>query len=856
MEREPDNPFEGIAASPPARGGSVVRPSIARPMVFVALAFVAGLSVGRVWTIPIWSLWIPAIALAAWTAWDLRPRRRHVEFRREDYHPPRTGYLLFVAVALLGWARSIQVVAIDNAADALAEHFERFDSCDVSGRVSEPVYKKFGRWRVVLQDVKIAAHGNTEEPTPFPLKIELRIPESVVSQRLIQGMSISVMGNFSRPAPVSIPGDQGFETFLKGHGIGAQVWIEKTARVERLPEDDSSSVGFFRLMDTAREKIRSALSAHMEPTQSALAMGLLLGDREGLGAETNDAFMRTGIYHILSVSGLHTAFVLAIALFVARFIWLPPRACAAFGIGLLAGYAILTGLDPPVVRAAIMGAFVLAAWILGRASSPLSALATSAFLTLLYDPRNLLRADWQLSYVCVLSLIRWGFPAYGMILPSDPTLTTLRHNWHSRFRFLSRLVVTYLWLPISVSLAIQLGVLPLQIGIFKQFSIVGILVQPIAVVMTFLIMAGSGLTAMLGWIAPVGDFLGVATGLLIEGFMSFIQWLGQGSWSAIPIQPPHPAWITLYYAILVWGPELGREGAPRIQMTRKQKGMWLARFAVALTVLFFLGRFRYEPARSSNTFDFYVVDVGQGDGLILQFPNGETAVIDGGRRGSTSRPPIVRMLEHLGAQKLAFVVATHADADHIGGLIPILRNYSVGEFICGPDVSESRDYAALKDILERKKIPVRKISAGEYLPELGGVALKALNPEVGLDDNEASVTLLADYREVEILLTGDIERGAESNILRRYFAEDVDVLKVAHHGSDGSSSDDFLDAFTPEIALISVGRNNSYHHPGDHTLARLESRGIQVARTDRDGSLLLRTDGHKMALFHYQDVAR
>ncbi|MBI1785839.1 DNA internalization-related competence protein ComEC/Rec2 [Candidatus Sumerlaeota bacterium] len=606
----------------------------------------------------------------------------------------------------------------------------------------------------------------------------------------------------------------------------------------------------FRVLDSIGGFIRGNLHDALDRQQANLALALLIGDREGITPRENQAFMRTGLMHILSVSGLHTAFILGLALAVARFLWLPPRWCGVIGILILIFYTLLTGLQPPVVRAAIMGAFILIAWMLGRAGSVLAALATSAFLTLAYDPKNLDRADWQLSYLCVMSLALFASPVYELLAPSrkaaPPDDTIERFGWR-----IKRAATAYLWLPFAVTFSVQIGLLPVQLALFHQFSLAGLIIQPFAVQLTYLIMLGSLGIALIGWIGPLGSLLGALTGFFVSIFTDSIDWVSERAWSSIPMAPLPPASIGIYYAALILGPHTLPGMLPLQHLSRPQKKHLLGRLGAIAAFLVWIAAGRGTSGQGH--LNFYVVDVGQGDGLVMQFPNGSVGIVDGGREMTRSgvEPPMARFLRSIQVHYIDFVVATHADADHIGGLISVVENYDVGMFIRGPDKSDSGDYARLEQDLIERRIPVLQIRAGDHIANTAGVSIEAINPEEDQDNNDASVVLLVAYGKIKIVLTGDISRAAEDRILSRGFACDVDVLKVAHHGSGGSSSDEFLDAFKPEIALISVGKNNVYHHPNEAALRRLEAHRATVLRTDELGTVLLRTDGRRMQILHY-----
>jgi competence protein ComEC len=234
-------------------------------------------------------------------------------------------------------------------------------------------------------------------------------------------------------------------------------------------------------------------------------------------------------------------------------------------------------------------------------------------------------------------------------------------------------------------------------------------------------------------------------------------------------------------------------------------------------------------------------------------PGGRTAVIDGGGGlgGGQGARVVVPFLRGMNVQRLAFVAASHADADHVGGLDAILHAFDVGMFLHGSHHAETLAWGEVLDAIRERSIPSIEVRGGDRLRGFEPVEVDILGPWPGLTRNDASVVMVVRYGGIEILLTGDIEREAELRLLSEGVARDIDVLKVAHHGSATSTAQEFLDAFRPEIALISVGRNNRYGHPSPEVVERLAASGTIVARTDESGTLRLQTDGRRLRLHAY-----
>ncbi|HMM32182.1 MAG TPA: ComEC/Rec2 family competence protein [Clostridia bacterium] len=244
--------------------------------------------------------------------------------------------------------------------------------------------------------------------------------------------------------------------------------------------------------------------------------------------------------------------------------------------------------------------------------------------------------------------------------------------------------------------------------------------------------------------------------------------------------------------------------------------------------------------------DMYIIDVGQGDSIFLRSPTGKTMLVDAGEAGEFET--IDAFLKTLGVTKLDVVVATHPHSDHIGAMYKVIRAYEIGTFYM-PDIAHTTStFEKMLDALEEKDVSVKRAEAsGEtYLPWSNDVTVRILSPIEGNDAdaddlNDWSVVLHISFGNSSILLTGDAEKAAEARILETYPEEVLraTVLKAGHHGSSTSSSDAFLDAVNPEIAVISCGEGNDYGHPHAETLERYASRGMEVYRTDLGGTLHL-----------------
>lgn len=283
-------------------------------------------------------------------------------------------------------------------------------------------------------------------------------------------------------------------------------------------------------------------------------------------------------------------------------------------------------------------------------------------------------------------------------------------------------------------------------------------------------------------------------------------------------------------------------------------------FTIALITIILLGFsiINAQPDNNNNNNNKLIIiflDVGQGDSILIIFPNQKTMLIDGGDRDQSDS--ILSLLKEYNIEKIDNVVATHPHADHIGGLLNIIQNVPIGKIYDSGQEHNTQTFENYLDLIESKRIPFSLARENNEIDDIDSkVDIKIVNPPeplftgTGNDINDNSIVLKLTYGNFSILLTGDIGEISEERLVNNKNIKDIDILKVAHHGSKYSSTKEFLQSVNPQIAVILVGENNRYGHPHLETLERLENQeNIQyIFRTDIDGTIILITDGNQYAM--------
>jgi competence protein ComEC len=565
----------------------------------------------------------------------------------------------------------------------------------------------------------------------------------------------------------------------------------------------------------------------LPPASAALLAGLLLGERAELPQETHEAFRRAGVYHVLAVSGFNVALLAAAVFAMLTLVGVPRRAVAVVAIAVVIGFAFVVGPEPSVLRAAIMGVILLSGLALERETRVLNSVAAAALAILALRPGDLMDPGFQLSFGATL----------GLVLLGSPLASALGR----------RGVPSWLASGVAVSLAAQLAVTPVMLAHFNQLSLIGV-VANLAVVPLAAVATVAGLLAVV--LALASDVLG---GALFDGVWLVLLALRASVHLAALVPaamihlpaPPWPATVA-FHAGLALG-ALALRSAPSPGVSAAGTASWHRRALATLAAAGVLGGTLIElwpvvrPADGKLRATF--LDVGQGDAIAIELPDGRTVLVDAGPGGpgrlDAGARVVAPFLWNRGVQRLALVVPTHEDADHAGGVPSILERFHVKEVwstpgATGPDGSGYR------------RRWFGDVAVGVLHPPEAG--LPASRRGLAADRNNGSLVLRVDFGLVSLLLTGDIEHEAEEHVLASGAPLRSLVLKVGHHGGARSTTDAFLDAVSPSFAVVSAGAGNRFGHPAPSTLERLRRAGARIYRTDEQGAIELETDGATLTI--------
>ncbi|MGH7412996.1 MAG: DNA internalization-related competence protein ComEC/Rec2 [Candidatus Rokuibacteriota bacterium] len=542
--------------------------------------------------------------------------------------------------------------------------------------------------------------------------------------------------------------------------------------------------------------------------------GLLLGERSALPPESDEAFRRAGVYHILAVSGFNVALLAGAVFGGLAMCGVPRRGAAGAAAVVLVAFALVVGSQPSVLRATVMGLLLLSALLLDRESQLPNALALAVLALLLWRPGDLWEPGFQLSFAATAGIVH---------LTPAITAALAGRGWPR-----------WLAAAVGVSLGAQAGVTPLMLTHFNQLSLVGVVanlaVVPLAAVATTL-----GMVALLveQGAATLGALLFEALWVVLVALRAVVAIAAALPAAMAHLPAPGPATVVAWYGALLLAP-----GAAASRRTRVVVGV----LAVMVAVLSLWPWVRPTETMLRVTF----LDVGQGDAALIELPEGPRLLVDGGpggaRRFDVGERVLAPFLWNRPLARLDVVALSHWDADHSGGLAAVLSRFHVGEFWeSGRPPAGARETVTA---LTRSRAPRRVLAAGQRL-QLGRALITVLGPgpEPAQGTNDQSLVLRLDWRGVSLLLAGDLGPRGEALLLERGGPVQALALKVAHHGSRFSSTSPFLQRVRPRLAVISVGARNPFRHPSAEALGRLATAGARVYRTDRDGAVVLETDG-------------
>ena len=613
--------------------------------------------------------------------------------------------------------------------------------------------------------------------------------------------------------------------YLKSQNIHNRAFTKSPMLIKKLESGKKPSLP--RIMSILRRKLQRGIEHHFSDprdsslsSQGAVVEALLLGERGRMDPEISHSLQNAGIFHLFAISGAHIAIISFLLFSLFRFLRLPDRVNYFLLIFFLLFYASLVEGRPSVMRATIMALAFLIGKLIWRNVNLLNTLAISAFILLMLSPVNLFSLGFQLTFAATLSIILF-FPKVINYLPRLP------------------LRISEIF---ALSLTAQMAVLPFVALSFNRITFSALILNFAAIPLVGLIMACGYIFLLTTLMSPL---LAGILAKLINFFVSFLittsHLLDPIPGLSFRIPSPSPFVVLGYFFTL---------GLLLIPIKIKRQ-----KITTAVCYAIFLGLLVTYPFPShSKTLKLTFIDVGQGDSILLEFPGTKKMLIDGGGTpedifdiGDRIVSPF---LWEKGIKKIHYLVMTHAHPDHMNGLKAVARNFKIEEFWEAFSPKDNRAYTEL-----RRRLPpstaCRRMFRG-HVENIDGVKIEILNPPqadpiVSKILNDQSLVFRISYGQTEFLLTGDISKKVEKELVQSSYLLQSDVLKSPHHGSDSSSSEEFLTAIAPRFLILTVGAGNRYNLPDPEVIDRYQEIGAKIYRTDLMGAVEISSDGQDLS---------
>ncbi|HET9289218.1 MAG TPA: DNA internalization-related competence protein ComEC/Rec2 [Gaiella sp.] len=567
--------------------------------------------------------------------------------------------------------------------------------------------------------------------------------------------------------------------------------------------------------DRLRAHVESTLARGTSGERRRLLVGIVLGEDAEIGSELENAFEASGLMHLLAVSGQNIGIVAIGVVTVARVVGVGRLVGEAVAIVIVLAYALAVGWQPSVVRAAVAGSLASLAWIAARPRDRWHALAVGALVLLAWMPQSALEPGFQLSFAAVAAIF--------LVLPRVAGVPEAYP------------IPRRLWDVLVVAVACGLVTAPV---VWLHFGRVALWTVPANVAAEPAMPPLISLSLAAAAIEPVLPGAAVALAWLAGWCAAWIAFVARGvaGWPSAQVESP----VVIAAAAALLGAVVLLRRLPR----HRRRSTAAALVSAALTLAAAACAFRPLPSwEPPSGLRVTFLDVGQGDSVLLEVPGGAVLFDQG--------PPeanVAGQLHGLGLRSLTAIVLTHPQRDHIGGAADVLARLRVGAVADPALEAPSSDHDAVISAARRDRVPVVVARAGDVF-RIGRLRLRILWPdEPGLasdDPNQHAVVAVASYGRTDVLLTAD----AESDVTSRLPLRAVEVLKVAHHGSEDAGLPDLLRTLRPRLAVISVGEGNSFDHPRPETVAALAAvPGMRSLRTDLNGRIVVESDGRALTV--------
>ena len=696
---------------------------------------------------------------------------------------------------LIAFIMAVVILVTDSSTGYTSDYLEGLEgnTAAVTGRVVSIVKKDDEYFKLQLSDVSIISDNGARS---YKKKILVNVYSDIADYRTVLWDRVYITGEVSIPKERSNPGTFDYRRYLKSIGIRCIITAENIENVKK-------AGGIAALLKSAKCRTADIFESALGD-DSAVVMGLLFGETSGIDEDIIETFRRGGTAHVLAVSGLHLGLLYS---FLCRFKRKKRSIPADIAIVLaLSAYTALAGFTASVVRACLMIFIHIAGNHLNRRYDLISSTCVSMIIILAVNPMQIYSAGFQMSFLAVITL--------GIMIP------------------LIQKKIKGILLPM---IAVQTGMVPYTMYLFNYVSLTSVISNiPVYFIAAAMIPAGISVIAFC-WLPVIAKPAAMITGLFVKLLLWCNDFTYMGGVFTFDVASPSVIFLAVYYIFIFY---MCSE-AGQIALIRRNYKKIAAVFAAA--VICGAGCSVYLSDGFEKT-DMVFVDVGQGDCLHIK-AGGKNLLIDGGGSfnynvgKSTLKPYLLKN----GVTKIDMAIATHLHTDHYQGLKELSQTYRIKKL--GVYEANSVNENHLKK--EFKTDEILYLAAGDVINMGRNVSVEVLSPDRGnpldeKDENKNSLVLRVNVKGSSVLMTGDIDEKGEKTLIADTDIK-ADILKIAHHGSRYSSCEKFIAVAAPKIAVIQVGKN-TYGHPSEEVIKRLEEHKITVLRNDEQGAVGIRVN--------------
>lgn len=748
--------------------------------------------------------------------------------------------------------------------------------------ITEPENMEY-KYRYTIRVESIKVNGNEIDIGNIKLYLDVKIKDTKYMPKF--GDKILIKGEIKIPDSSRNYKGFNYREYLKTKKIFGTVESSSLAILEK------ECLNYIeKLVNNVQNSMKKNLNKILDEEESSLCIGILIGDRTNISEEIENDFKQSNLTHMLAVSGSHIVYIInGLTILLSK---TSKKLSKIIIIIFLLFFIILTGFTSSVLRASFMGILVLISSIIYRKSDTLNNIGISSLIILIINPYIILDVGFILSFAGTLGIVLLSPNINKLIniiinkfnkkmlkinnkkgkIREKKELNKLTNN--KSIKIIIRYIIKYIFNSFSITLSANILIIPIMAFYFSTFSftfwISNILAAPIMEMVTIL---GFIIYFISIICIPIAEFLGIFLNLLLNILIKIAKFSSTIPGSSIFIKTPYLISCIFFYTILSYlynrnkinrliNKIINKKSNTnkimtkilnhklKIKIQEIHNYILINKKKLVLIILFVFILVNLLNNFVPKSLKIYFIDVGQGDSTLIQTPYGRNILIDGG--GSEfgtydiGENILLPYLLDRRINKLDYIVISHFDSDHVKGVFKVIEELEVSNIIISRQGEVSENFKEFQKIVSDKNVNIIIVKKGDYITIDRLSYIEILFPEDKLINenilNNNSIVMKFVSGNFDMLFTGDIEKIAEDRLIELYKNTNklkADILKVAHHGSKTSSTEEFIELVKPEIGLIGVGKNNNFGHPNEEITERLKNNNIQIYRTDECGEIII-----------------